>query len=74
MVDYFKSLKLLLISLIMVKIIFAVMSSLGFLQLFDVVALIPLALAFGIWGGLLMIVSLFWLLKISSKYIRSTEQ
>ncbi|VVB88207.1 Uncharacterised protein [uncultured archaeon] len=68
MTDYFKSLKWLLISLIVV------MSSLGFLQLFDVVALGPLALAFGIWGGLLMTLSIIWLMKLSSKYIRSTEQ
>ena len=56
------------------SIIFVAMSSLGFLQLFDVAALSPLVIAFGIWGGLLMIVSIIFLLRISSKYIRSTEQ
>jgi hypothetical protein len=56
------------------SIILVAMSSLGFLQLFNVSALSPLVIAFGIWGGLLMIVSIIFLLRISSKYIRSTEQ
>lgn len=56
------------------SIVFVAMSSLGFLQLFNVSALSPLVIAFGIWGGLLMIVSIIFLLRISSKYIRSTEQ
>ncbi len=63
MVGYFKSLKWLLI--------FVVISSLGFLQLFNVAALV---LAFGIWGGFLMTVSIIWLLKLSSKYIRSASR
>ncbi len=67
-VDYFNDLKWLLF------IIFVAMSSLGFLQLFNVAALIPLVLAFGIWGGFLMVVSIIWLLKLSSKYARSAEQ
>ncbi len=49
------------------SIIFVAMSSLGFLQLFDVAALSPLVIAFGIWGGLLMTVSIIFLLKLSSK-------